>query len=335
MSEKIIFNTDKNIRLDEFLRKNLPLELGKREITGELSNSKIRRLIISGCIQVNSMTVNRPAFMLRGRSRITLLFDKEKFFYEKEPDDIDFVLTDKDVLFETDDLIFINKPAFFPVEKTIVQDRKNLHDALVDYLWKRNPDLRNPPYAGIMHRLDRETSGVILFTKNREINKVVSGIFQTHSFTKKYLAVCPKNGGVNGGGVKSGLQACQQSLPKVSLQAGQTFTVEFNMDRITSKSQKGKWGRVDSQHGQYSKTDFTVLREVTVEGKACWLIECNLFTGRTHQIRVHLSSLGFPILGDELYGGPSAKRLYLHSCLLECAEPSLTFSVKSDLWGYL
>ena len=73
------------------------------------------------------------------------------------------------VLFEDENLIFINKPAFFPVEQTITGSRANLHDAVVDYLWKRNPSLPNPPYAGIMHRLDRTTSGLILFTKKSHI----------------------------------------------------------------------------------------------------------------------------------------------------------------------
>ena len=125
--------------------------------------------------------MNRPAFELRGNSSITVYFDAEKFFYEKQTNDIDFVLTEKDILFEDQNLIFINKPAFFPVEKTIVEDRKNLHQVLVDYLWKRSPELRNPPYVGIMHRLDKDTSGIIVFTKNRPANKIISETFQNHN----------------------------------------------------------------------------------------------------------------------------------------------------------
>lgn len=298
MIYKLNFSTTKQIRLDEYLRKELPLAIGKLEITGEVavSNSKIRRLILSGSVFVNGKSVLRPAYELRGNSQIFVSFDKDKFFFEKQPDDIKFEVTDSSVLYETDDLIFINKPAFFPVEQTITGNRDNLHDAVVRYLWNRNPDLRNPPYVGIMHRLDRETSGVILFTKNRSANKSISEIFQSHDFIKKYYGVVEnKTGGKK-------------------LSPGQTFTVEMFMGRVSSKSQTGKWGQVpESKGGQYSKTDFTVLKEVFIEGKNCFLIECNLFTGRTHQIRVHLSSYGFPLLGDELYGGKSAKRIYLHA----------------------
>ena len=183
-----------------------------------------------------------------------------------------------------------------------------IHDAVVDYLWAKNPKLPNPPYVGIMHRLDRTTSGVILFTKNREVNKKVAEIFQSHAFTKKYYAVVEKG--------------------QERLSPGQSFSVEMYMARISSKSQAAKWGRVpqEAKDAQYSRTDFTVLRPITIEKQNCLLLECRLYTGRTHQIRVHLASLGLPILGDTLYGGREASRIYLHSFELSCD----LFSVKSE-----
>lgn len=121
MTQKITFHTSKIIKLNDFLRKELPLEVAKKidlkDSQCEFSNSKIRRLILSGCIYVNNQKINRPAFELRGNSLITVYFDAEKFFYEKQTNDIDFVLTEKDILFEDQNLIFLNKPAFFPVEK--------------------------------------------------------------------------------------------------------------------------------------------------------------------------------------------------------------------------
>ena len=303
MAEKLHFYNESKIRLDELLRKELPAHY-----KSDFSNSKIRRLIIAGAVSVNGRVITRPAFLLNPRSDICMIFDREKFLYEKQPDDIKFEVTSDSVLYEDDNYIFINKPAFFPVEQTITGNRDNLHDAVVRYLWSKNPSLRNPPYVGIMHRLDRETSGVILFTKNRQVNKEVSEIFQSHSFTKKYYAV---------------VEAGQEKLSP-----GQTFSVEMYMARISSKSQAAKWGRVaqSSKGAQYSCTDFTVLRPITIENHKCLLFECNLFTGRTHQIRVHLSSQGLPILGDTLYGGTPAKRIYLHSSELSCK----LFTVKSD-----
>ena len=303
MTQTLKFSTEQKIRLDEFLRQELPARINE-----EISNSKIRRLIVAGAVSVNKKQTARPSFELRGKSEVSVELDLEKLFYEKQPDDIAFEVSPEDVLYEDDKLIFINKPAFFPVEQTITGNRDNLHDAVVRYLWSKKPELRNPPYVGIMHRLDRETSGVILFTKSRAANKEISDIFQSHSFTKKYYALVEDS-----------------SNPKAQkLTPGQTFTVEMKMGRISSSTKAAKWGQV--KDGQDSKTDFKVLKSLNIENKKCLLLECSPYTGRTHQIRVHLSSLGHPILGDTLYGARAASRIYLHSCELSCQS----FSVKTQ-----
>lgn len=300
------FDTQETLRLDDFLKRELAVAAGE-----SFSNSKLRRLIIAGGVSVNNRIINRPAYELRGKSKVSVVFDRDKFFYEKQPDDVKFEVTDSAVLFEDENLIFINKPAFFPVEQTIVGNRANLHDAVVDYLWKRNPELRNPPYVGIMHRLDRETSGVILFTKNRGINKTVSEMFQNHQFEKKYYAV-----------------VCD----KPELKTGASFTVEFFMGRVSGKSQKGQWGKLsEANGGQYSKTDFTVVEKCKIQGINCAVIQCDLYTGRTHQIRVHLASKNLPILGDELYGGKAAERLFLHAYQLKKETGELQFDVTAPV----
>lgn len=287
---------------------------------------------MSGSVTVNGRQIMRPAFELHGKTDLTVNFDSEKFFSEKQPDDIKFELSDKDVLFEDENLIFINKPAMFPVEQTVTGNRANLHDELVRYLWKRNPSLKNPPYAGIMHRLDRGTSGVILFTKNRSINKAVSDIFQSHDFIKKYFAVVEKQTGKTGKNVenhKTRFSKCETDK-NYFRKAGDVFTVEKFIGRVSGKSQAGKWGSLpESRGGQYSKTSFKILKECEIEGKDCFLIECTLYTGRTHQIRVHLSEEGMPVLGDILYGGGAAKRMYLHEARLSANSGELNFDVSS------
>lgn len=328
------FDSD-NQRLDEFLRRELPrvvVECSRSECietTTDLktfSNSKIRRLILAGAVQVNGREVRRPAFELRGHSSLVVSFDPERFFYEKQPDDLKFEVSAADVLFEDENLIFLNKPHRFPVEQTITGNRNNLHDSLVDFLWHRSPELRNPPYAGIMHRLDRETSGVILFTKSRSVNAAVSEMFQKHNLTKQYLAVVeePRN-------TRHSERSCHPEHD-----SGSQFTVEMFMGRLTGKSQQGKWGQLpEARGGQYSKTDFRVLKRITVEGRPCLLIECTLYTGRTHQIRVHLASRGLPILGDELYGGSSASRMYLHAARLAFSLEGKTYDVTSSFNNFL
>lgn len=307
MEKELKFVTENKIRLDDFLRTELPSELKKlglaeKNTAADISNSKIRRLILAGAVHVNNRTVMRPAFELRGRSNVIVRFDSERFFFEKQPDDVSFELSAADILFEDENLIFLNKPSRFPVEQTITGNRNNLHDSLVDFLWRRNPSLRNPPYVGIMHRLDRTTSGVILFTKTRTVNAAVSELFKTHNLIKTYIAVVEEK------------KSCKGAEP---LSVGKTFSVKMYMGRLTGKSQQGKWGELSqTRGGQFSHTDFKVIHFQKIEGRNCLVLECSLHTGRTHQIRVHLASCGLPILGDTLYGGSPANRLYLHSARL-------------------
>ncbi len=304
MSQRIEIKATANTRLDDLLRRYFEdniVELAEKfNIDNpEVSNSKIRRFIISGAVFVDRKQNRRPAFELRSNSTVSFDFDKDKFFFEKQPDDIKFELTQKDVLFEDDSLIMVDKPAFFPVEQTITGNRDNLHDAIVKYLWSKNPSLRNPPYVGILHRLDRETSGVILFTKTRSVNKDVHDLFENHKFEKEYFALV-------------------QADKKIK----DSFTVENYIGRISKKTQAGKWGAVTERNGgQYAKTDFSIVLKLSFGKINCYLLKCTLFTGRTHQIRVHLSGLGLPILGDELYGGIKCERMMLHACRLSFVHP--------------
>lgn len=302
----ITLTPDRKIRLDILLRENLGKELNL-----EISNSKIRRLIMAGCVRVNGREVRVPSYMVFEKSQVAVSVDKEKLLYEKEADDIKFEVTPESVLYEDEYLIFIDKPSRFPTEKTIVDSRDNLHDAVVRYLWNKNPSLRNPPYVGIMHRLDKDTSGVILFTKKREVNKAIFDMFDsgklefnstdiasnTRPITKTYIAVV-------------------KDCAKIK----DSFVVKNFLGRITSKSSGAKWGEVpESRGGVIAVTEFKVRKR---EKDMCF-IECHPVTGRTHQIRVHLAGIGCPILGDKIYGDvrDGAERLMLHAESLELVHP--------------
>lgn len=304
-------------RLDSLLREKLP-ELTKIEI----SNSKIRRLIMAGCIRVNGREVRIPSYTVFEKSTVEVFIDKEKLLYEKQADDISFEVNEESVLYEDEYLIFINKPAKFPTEKTIVTDRDNLHDAVVRYLWKKNPSLRNPPYVGIMHRLDKDTSGVILFTKKREVNKAIFDMFDSGKLE------------LNEDGKNSQRQVTKTylALVKDSAKIKNEFTVKNYLGRITAKSAGCKWGQVpEKSGGLISVTEFKVRKR---ENGYC-LLECHPVTGRTHQIRVHLSGMGTPIVGDVIYGrtderanwnlkeesSGKAQRLMLHAESLELIHP--------------
>lgn len=120
---------DKDLRLDFLLREKLPSELKT-----QISNGKIRRLIMAGCVKVNDFQTRNPSFVVKKNSKVSVLIDKEKLLSEKQTDDVKFEVTEKSVLYEDDYLIIVNKPSKFPTEKTVVQDRDNLHDAVVRYL---------------------------------------------------------------------------------------------------------------------------------------------------------------------------------------------------------
>jgi 23S rRNA pseudouridine1911/1915/1917 synthase len=210
------FKVEKKEKLSSFLQKKLP-----QAMNCEISNSKIRRLIIAGKVYVNTYLCRNPNYDLKYDSYVYCEIDEEKLFYEKKADDIDYKLVDSDVLYQDEYIILVNKPSFFPTERTIVEDRNCMHQVVIDYLWKQNPSLRNPPYVGIMHRLDKQTSGVLLFTKSRLVNADISSQFSNHRIIKKYRAVC-------------------QNLNHNKIQ--KNFTVEKFMGRISNKSSSCKMG---------------------------------------------------------------------------------------------
>lgn len=315
------------ISLNSLLRSELP-----RILNTEISNSKIRRLIVAGSVNVSGRQIRVPGFNLRAGSEVSVLIDEEKLFFEKQPDDINYELTPKDILFEDENIIVVNKPTHFPTEAGMVGSRDNLHAAIIRFLFERqkieHPNAKNPPYLGIMHRLDRDTSGVILFTKNRSVNAACHEMFESHTAHKVYNAV-----------------VAVKSSEAAKFPVGKKITVDFPMGRISPKGQAAKWGKVSEKNGGLSsRTEFEVLKEIKIDemrgaapfnlcqvpsnkGSASFrnftflLLKCSPLTGRTHQIRVHLASLGIPILGDSLYGGLDYARIMLHAESLTFPHP--------------
>ena len=314
-----------------------------------LSNSKIRRLLFSGNVMVAAsperkasqaqnggekkasqaqdqrggfFVCKNPAFSLKNNARVQVLYDQEKFFYEKPNDDIKFELDESRVLYEDDAIIVVNKPPRFPTEPTFAKDRDNLRAAVIRYLHKKIGLDKNPPYCGVVHRLDRDTSGVILFSKQRAANAALFTAFdsselvgnsgQERAAQKLYVAVCEPAGSL--GLISNSVQSQKAAAFKV----GDNFSVQNYLGRVSLKSQAAKWGAVPKEKGgKFARTDFKILEE---KGGRL-LVQAKLFTGRTHQIRVHLSQKGLPIFGDELYGGRAAQRIFLHALSLELPHP--------------
>lgn len=357
MATEILLTVQAPTTLNEFLRQELPKALQVQDIAradcvkdqnaasekAALSNSKIRRLLFSGNVMVavsperkalkdqkarqaqergGFFVCKNPAFSLKKNARVKVLYDQEKFFYEKPNDDIKFELDESRVLYEDDVIIVVNKPPRFPTEPTFAKDRDNLRAAVIRYLHKKIGLDKNPPYCGVVHRLDRDTSGVILFSKQRAANAALFAAFdstelvgnpgQERAAQKLYVAVCEPAGSF--GLISNSVQSQKAAAFKV----GDNFSVQNYLGRVSLKSQAAKWGTVPKEKGgKFARTDFKILEE---KGGRL-LVQAKLFTGRTHQIRVHLSQKGLPIFGDQLYGGRAAQRIFLHALSLELPHP--------------
>ncbi len=285
-------------RLDDFLLRALPASLARIPDAPVMSKSKLRRLVVAGAVSINGKQTRNMAQTLAPGTKIAVKFDTEKFAFEKQPDDIAFELTAERILFEDELVIAVDKPAGFPTEATMVASRDHLHAAVARYLELR--DGTEAPYVGLHHRLDRETSGVILFTKDRTANAAVHKMFLEHLAQKTYQALAVR----------------PAKLPKTA------FIVENDIGRISTKSAAGKWGAVTTG-GDHAITEFRILETE----KRALLVEALPLTGRTHQIRVHLAGEELPLLGDTLYGGPAQSgslrfpRVMLHARTLAFPHP--------------
>jgi 23S rRNA pseudouridine1911/1915/1917 synthase len=279
-----------NKRLDRVLAEWLPQAIGR-----PVSKSKIRKLIMAGAVYLNGRPLRLASKMLSADSKIEARIDLDKLLDDSPARDKEFELTADRILFEDEDLIVVDKPSGLPTHPTADQARDNLVAAIRRFLSKR--DNGAAPYLGVHQRLDRDTSGLLLFTKSQRVNATVAELFARHRIIKIYQALTTRS---------------SRRLPE-------RWTIENYLGKISAKSKRARYGAVKAD-GELAQTSFRVI----AEHKRGTLIEAIPRTGRTHQIRVHLSEYGLPILGDDLYGIPndeSAPRLMLHASQLQFPHP--------------
>lgn len=203
-----------------------------------------------------------------------------------------------DLLYEDQDLMVVNKPSGLVVHPAAGHAQDTLVNILLFHADKLSLGFAEHR-PGIVHRLDRDTSGILVVAKNDRAHHGLADQFRSKQAHRLYWAI------VNG-------------LPRVKDQTIRSFLARHPSDRKRFASNA-------SNHGKYAVTHFKTLQ--TLRSGLSWLA-CKLETGRTHQIRVHLSESGLPIVGDPLYGGrkinksdKAAKRLLLHACELGFVHP--------------
>lgn len=242
--------TKNNIRLDQYLADTL-----------EISRSKIQKLIKDDRITVDGKNVN--ASYLVKENEIIDIDDDLSFEIHINPEDIDV-----DIVYEDDDLLIVNKESGMVVHPAPGNYSGTLVNALMGKFKLSNKDNIRP---GIVHRIDKDTSGLLVVAKNDEIHDKLSEMIKNKEVERKYIALV--DGVIN----------------------HETGTIDAPIGRDINNRQKMM---VTDLNSKDAVTHFRVLKRY----KDKTLIECKLETGRTHQIRVHMNYIGYPIVNDPVYG---------------------------------
>jgi len=265
-------------RLDSFLTE----QIGQ-------TRSQIVQLIKQNAVSVDGKILARPGVKLKADQQVTVIFPEAK---ETRPQKIDF---DVEILYEDNDLLVINKPSGLTVHPA----PSVKEPTLVDWLKHRGirlSTISGEERHGIVHRLDKGTSGAMVIAKTNEAHEALSLQLQDKTMGRYYLAI---------------------STPPLK----DDITV---VEGSIARSSHNRLKMAILSHGKSAKTEFK--KTLLSLDESCELLTCKLFTGRTHQIRVHLEKLNRHIIGDHLYGTKEKKEksehILLHAYLLYFIHPT-------------
>lgn len=275
--KKIITKEQQGLRLDDALA-----------AVAAVSKSEARRIIDRGGCALN-------ASMVRVASRTVKQGDTVEAGIMEAGRFQELILPPEAILYEDDQLIAVNKPAGINTQRTPYQLKGTLEYWVSEYF--RQHGINEP--ARVVHRLDRGTSGVMLFPKQKRAAAWLSLRFHDSEMEKRYLA----------------------------LVTGTLLQDEWVVSEPIGKIASARYGIVSG-----GKSAETAFRRISTTGTYT-LVEATPRTGRTHQIRVHLASCGLPIVGDSTYGGEPARRMMLHCATLSFKnhdDDPLTISAPFD-----
>lgn len=310
---------DAGQRLDQFLAAQL-----------DVSRARVQQLISDQKVLVNEEPA-RASLKLRGGERITVAGPAALPPLRAVAENIPLK-----ILYEDDDLAIVNKPAGMMVHAGAgatddARNRGTLVNALLHH-FSTLSGLGGEMRPGIVHRLDKETSGLIIVAKNDAAHQRLAAQFARREVKKKYIAL------VHGWMKKD----------------SGTVSASISRDRVRRTRMTTRHAR-----GREAISHYKVLRRIDSASGKFSLLEVRIDTGRTHQIRVHLASLGHPVVGDTLYGAPaqlrsrdrdrkrenesaiSLPRNFLHAAELELAHPrtgariSLSSPLPAELQAFL
>ncbi len=259
-------------RIDSYLAEEL-----------DLSRSKVQKLIKQDLVTVNGKVISNNYNVKLGD--IILVNDDLNYDISIEAEDIDL-----DIVYEDDDLLVVNKASGMVVHPAPGHYSGTLVNALLYKFNLSNGDSERP---GIVHRLDKDTSGLMLVAKNDKTHEALSKMIANKEVERHYLAIVD-------GVIKH-----------------DTGTIDAPIGRDPNNRQKMA---VTDVHGKDSITHFKVLETFSNHT----LVECVLETGRTHQIRVHMAYIGYPVFNDSMYGRGKSTEFgqFLHSKCIKFKHPS-------------
>jgi 23S rRNA pseudouridine1911/1915/1917 synthase len=288
--------------MDEYVVSVLPEEKGRRLdlfIMGFFegqnlvtSRNFVQNLIHSAKVSANGISITKPHYKVKENEEIRIQFE------EKKPNELQSEDIPIKVVYEDDDLAVIYKECGMVVHPA----PGNYQHTLVNAIMARFKKLSsiNPQRPGIVHRLDKETSGLLVIAKNNAAHLALSRQFANHTIKRKYIAL-----------VKGKVKFDED-------------IIELSIGRHPTKR---KLMSVSAKKTKFAKTSYRTLKRMDNFS----LLELVPYTGRTHQLRVHLSFLGHPILGDTKYGKNNEfLRLALHAKSIGFIHPSSKKFVEFD-----
>ena len=280
MKKELIVNEDEKKRIDVFISDKLE----------DLSRMTIKRLLDEEKILVNNKNV-KASYKVCQNDKIVIEIDKPKEV-KIEAQDIPV-----DIIYEDDDIIVVNKPKGLVVHPANGNPDGTLVNAIMAICKDSLSGIGGEIRPGIVHRLDKDTSGLLIVAKNDKAHIKMSEQIKNREVNKTYIA----------------------------LVRGQVPEDEATINMPIGRSTKDRKKMAVTKSGKEAVTHFKVLDRYVTSNGSYTLLEIKIDTGRTHQIRVHLAQIGFPVIGDEVYSNGKnefgIKGQALHAKKLEFKHP--------------